>query len=346
MLFTDIVVGVDGSEAGYEACRQAARLVRAEGHVEFVCVIDVAETVHAGFSATRIADELAAGGTAALDAAVGLFPGRSSRGTPRRGAVPELLAALESSGATLLVVGSHGHRRAEEILLGGVAGELLHAAPCSVLVARARRRPGSSGASSSASTARRIRSARSRSPRTFCALSRAAEGDDGAAREGVRSGRIRGRAPSPMRSTSDRLRRWSRRARVPTWSLSAVAASRGCPPWEASRSASRIAPAARCSSSGRTTSGDHRSRSRSPEPAVVAAALATDRVADLRLLRRRPVSRRTGRTGRVGPAGRPTCGSLRRSCSTRWSRCCSLRRRSPFAIGDRSRERRSRRSSF
>ena len=37
---------------------------------------------------------------------------------------------------TLLVVGTHGHRRMTEILIGGVAGELLHSASCSVLVAR------------------------------------------------------------------------------------------------------------------------------------------------------------------------------------------------------------------
>lgn len=38
--------------------------------------------------------------------------------------------------ATLLVIGTHGHSRVEEIVFGGVAGELLHQAPCAVLVAR------------------------------------------------------------------------------------------------------------------------------------------------------------------------------------------------------------------
>ena len=41
-----------------------------------------------------------------------------------------------SEAADLLAVGSHGGRRLAGIALGGTATELLHAAPCSVLVAR------------------------------------------------------------------------------------------------------------------------------------------------------------------------------------------------------------------
>jgi nucleotide-binding universal stress UspA family protein len=48
---------------------------------------------------------------------------------------------IDRTEASLLVVGSHGHRRAAEIVLGGVSGELLHAAPCSVLVSRATAAP-------------------------------------------------------------------------------------------------------------------------------------------------------------------------------------------------------------
>jgi nucleotide-binding universal stress UspA family protein len=43
---------------------------------------------------------------------------------------------IEDTHSTLIALGSHGHRRVTEILIGGVAGELLHSAPCSVLVAR------------------------------------------------------------------------------------------------------------------------------------------------------------------------------------------------------------------
>ena len=48
-----------------------------------------------------------------------------------------LLTETARIDASVVVVGSHGHSRASEILIGGVAGELLHRAPCSVLIARA-----------------------------------------------------------------------------------------------------------------------------------------------------------------------------------------------------------------
>jgi nucleotide-binding universal stress UspA family protein len=47
-----------------------------------------------------------------------------------------LLREVERAQATVILLGSHGHRRMTEILIGGVTGEVLHRAPCSVLVAR------------------------------------------------------------------------------------------------------------------------------------------------------------------------------------------------------------------
>ena len=47
-----------------------------------------------------------------------------------------LLAEVERQAATAVVVGHHGHTRATGIALGSVATQLLHEAPCSVLIAR------------------------------------------------------------------------------------------------------------------------------------------------------------------------------------------------------------------
>jgi nucleotide-binding universal stress UspA family protein len=141
LLVSSVVVGVDGSEAGYEACRQAARLAVPVSRVELVCAVDLARVVHAGFSASTIAGDLAAEGAAALDAAAEIFAGRASPELLDGGAVQALLRAIDRTAATLVVVGSHGHRRAAEVVLGGVSGELLHAAPCAVLVARATAAP-------------------------------------------------------------------------------------------------------------------------------------------------------------------------------------------------------------
>lgn len=52
----------------------------------------------------------------------------------------ELLAAAREARAELLVVGSHDHSRAAAIMIGSVAGEILHQAHETVLVARPGRR--------------------------------------------------------------------------------------------------------------------------------------------------------------------------------------------------------------
>lgn len=48
-----------------------------------------------------------------------------------------MLTEIGRHQATLVAVGSHDHRRLSGILLGSVAAQLLHDAPCSVLMARA-----------------------------------------------------------------------------------------------------------------------------------------------------------------------------------------------------------------
>ena len=49
---------------------------------------------------------------------------------------PRLLDEIERERATLVALGPKGHSRAAGMLLGGAATELLHNAPCSVLLAR------------------------------------------------------------------------------------------------------------------------------------------------------------------------------------------------------------------
>ena len=135
-VFDRIVVGVDGTAPGLDACRQALRLAAPTAEIELVSAVYLVEAVLAGWSAVRIAEELEREAGAALREAEVLAGGRASvrlvNGPPAR----VLLHAVEQRRATLLAVGTHGHSRASEILIGGVAGEMLHDAPCSVLVAR------------------------------------------------------------------------------------------------------------------------------------------------------------------------------------------------------------------
>ncbi|MEX0674120.1 MAG: universal stress protein [Gaiellaceae bacterium] len=137
-IFERVVCGVDGSEAGREALRQAKRLVAPDGRLVAVTVSDLSVAVQAGWTRAGIATELRreAAETRAeaeheLDGLVDA-EARLVDGSP----VGSLLAAARQEQATLMAVGSHGRSRATGIILGGVATTLLHEAPCSVLLAR------------------------------------------------------------------------------------------------------------------------------------------------------------------------------------------------------------------
>lgn len=135
-LFGRVVVGVDGTEAGLEACRQGSRLVEPDGQIEVVAAVHLAEAALTGWSAPRVAEELEHDAQIALADAqelVGLWGTTKLMNGP---AVPSLLGEIKRTQATLVAVGTHGHSRISEMVLGGCSGELLHSAPCAVLVAR------------------------------------------------------------------------------------------------------------------------------------------------------------------------------------------------------------------
>jgi nucleotide-binding universal stress UspA family protein len=135
-VFDCVVAGVDGSESGFEAARQASRLVAPDGRLEIFTAVHLAEATLAGPTAPRLAAELEReAGEAARKGAQLAGPRAETRfvnGPP----LATLMRELEEQDTTLAVVGTHGHSRVSELLLGGMVGELLHDAPCSVLVAR------------------------------------------------------------------------------------------------------------------------------------------------------------------------------------------------------------------
>ena len=135
-IFSRIVVGIDGSEAGFEACRQIARLAEQDAEIDAVAVVHLGPAVAAALDAAHIVDVLEHEAEDALEQALEILGGRAHKRYLDGFVTQALLAELEDFHATLLAMGTHEHHRATEILIGGVAGELLHTAPCSVLIAR------------------------------------------------------------------------------------------------------------------------------------------------------------------------------------------------------------------
>jgi len=140
-VFGRVLVGVDGTEPGFEACRQAAVLAEPDAAIEAVSVVHLSDAIQVGLAAQRAVDELREEAVAALAEAGRILGDRAAKRFLNGFVTPALLSEIEAFEATVVAIGSHGHRRVTEILIGGVAGELLHRAPCSVLVARPPREP-------------------------------------------------------------------------------------------------------------------------------------------------------------------------------------------------------------
>lgn len=133
-VFSRIVCGVDGSEAGRAAVAQARRLATGESPIVLVSVGETHLAVHAGALAPKVTAELESDARAALDEVAG--PGDESRLVHGR-AAETLLRVASDERATLVAVGSHETSRRRGIVLGSVATRVVHDAPCSVLIARA-----------------------------------------------------------------------------------------------------------------------------------------------------------------------------------------------------------------
>lgn len=142
-VFSRVLVGIDGSRQALEAANQAATLEDVDGQLTLLSAWDVAPAAVLGGTGSDIPyyyDEELQRATAenALAAAKDYVApsaapiGKLVRGSP----VAELLREIERSEGTLVAVGSSGTGRLLGIVEGEVATEIVHRAPCSVLVAR------------------------------------------------------------------------------------------------------------------------------------------------------------------------------------------------------------------
>jgi nucleotide-binding universal stress UspA family protein len=132
-----VLCGVDSTQESLEAVRQGHQLEEPGGSLIVITALELATSAQAGWAATAAAADLEASAQAALDAAKAEAPGASFRCVEGR-ADQVLLAQAESEHATAVAVGTHEISRSVGIALGSVTTTMLHDAPCSVLVARAR----------------------------------------------------------------------------------------------------------------------------------------------------------------------------------------------------------------
>jgi nucleotide-binding universal stress UspA family protein len=135
-IFDRILIGVDGTKESLDACRQAARMAEPHAAIEAAIVSLFTPETALALGVNDMAERLERTASSGLAAATGILGPDAELRRLQGLTVDALLAEVERLQATLLAIGTHGHSRVEEMVLGGVAGELLHQVPCSVLVAR------------------------------------------------------------------------------------------------------------------------------------------------------------------------------------------------------------------
>ena len=144
-MYSQILVPVDGSQTALQALRQAVGLAKAFGaRIFLVHVIDPYPFLGAGADfALGQADYLSAATSNANQALTAAAEIVNAQGIANESAVVDdhsaddgILSTAKTCGADLIVMGSHGRRGLEKLLLGSVTQRVLQEAHVPVLVVR------------------------------------------------------------------------------------------------------------------------------------------------------------------------------------------------------------------
>ncbi len=149
---TRLIVATDGSEGSLAAARLAGALVKPEA-VDHVTVIAVVRPFFLGAAfgdpvevaplpqsvideVTKTDEQAAREAIKRTIAALGDL-GAKAKAEIRRGrTADEIVRAARDDGTHLIIVGSRGWGEARAVLMGSVSEQVLHSAPCAVLIAR------------------------------------------------------------------------------------------------------------------------------------------------------------------------------------------------------------------
>jgi len=138
-VFARVIVGVDGTEWGFEALRQALLLAPpSDGStIRAITALDTSAAIHAGVQAAHFAELLQQQAADARSASESIIAGRpGATASVVRGKPAEVLRReRDELDATIVAIGGRRSSRFLGVMLGDTGTELLHDAACSVLLA-------------------------------------------------------------------------------------------------------------------------------------------------------------------------------------------------------------------
>ncbi len=145
-----VLLATDGTKYGDAAADMAGKLKLADGdEIKIICVVDMALPmpidIYGGYIPDTTEIEKVARENAAKVVAETSEKIRASCGSERVGITIDVLfgspdsrivETAEEMKADLIVIGSHGYKQWERLLLGSVSNSVVHHAHCSVMVVR------------------------------------------------------------------------------------------------------------------------------------------------------------------------------------------------------------------
>ncbi len=144
-MFSHILVPVDGSSTAHQALQKAAAVARAfNAKVTVVCIIDTYAFTGVGTEFAYGQEEYLKAATKeahdAIDAAKSQFEADGIQVTASvlegQAVYKSILEAAETSGADLIIMGSHGRKGLEKLVLGSVAAQVLSHTHLPVMIVR------------------------------------------------------------------------------------------------------------------------------------------------------------------------------------------------------------------
>ncbi|MDR6207985.1 universal stress protein [Paraburkholderia graminis] len=156
-MYKKILVAVDGSETSSRALAAAVDLARASGaRLQPLFVVDVPLLSYdvPGYDPSYVRNALVEEGKHVLDAAAALMAASGVKGPPRLvetelagdDIAHRIQLAADEFGADVVVMGTHGRRGVQRLMLGSVAERFLRIATSPVLLISARCAPSASAA--------------------------------------------------------------------------------------------------------------------------------------------------------------------------------------------------------
>lgn len=145
-----VILATDGTRYGEAAIKMLSNLNLQDGdQVNIVCVVDLgppaAIDIYGGYlpdvagleeAGRESAEKIIAAARSRVDEII--KPKKVAVAADVQFGSPEsrIVETAEQIGADLIIVGSHGYKQWERLLLGSVSSSVAHHAPCSVLIVR------------------------------------------------------------------------------------------------------------------------------------------------------------------------------------------------------------------